>query len=221
VKADSGLVGPPTLVPATTVITASDLSANPDGTWQYRDTVAPTIRPAMREGEELPGGPVFDSFWRRLHHSEGLKLAWWHNGGVTFLGIDESKCRRGWVSFKYELPPGKLIESGRAYCRFDYWGNNGKAPPGTYADLQVSSDQVEWLKAVRLPGEGEDWNTAPGPQGPKYHELPPVVKNWRTLYVRCLIDRRSEPIGGQIQLMRGDWAGNNLLYALELTLRNQ
>jgi hypothetical protein len=211
-------------------VDASELKANPDGTWSYHDGYAPGADLQDDHGEELPGGPVYARLWRRLFAVDGLHVTWSYRGHLSYLSKVASDVgnKQGSFTMKYLLPPDKVIDGGEVKCKFDYWHCEGYA-----AVVQVSPDNKNWIDVFRFNGgkEGhwtqENPRTAPDEHGKscKAHSaLPREAKGWQTLYVRCLVDLGKSWQGGspdQMQMLREDWFEKDEHYSLDLTLRNK
>ena len=208
---------------------AGDLKPNPDGTWSYHDGYSPCQELQEEDGNELPGGPVYAHFWRRLFAIENLYLTWSQRGHQSFLWmIDGNRPdRSGWLTMKYQLPPDKVIAGGELGCKFDYWSHGSE---GAAAAVQVSPDNKSWSDVFRFTGHQEGhWTQENSRTGPAEHgqscrlknPLPPQAKGWQTLYVRCIMCVPPKCNSGCIQMLREEWGEKDEHYSVDLTLRNE
>jgi beta-galactosidase len=210
-------------------VDASELKPNADGTWSYHDGYAPDADLQDDHGDELPGGPAYARFWRRLFAVDSLHVTWSYRGHLSYLSKVPSDVRSQQASFtmKYVLPPDKLIDGGELKCRFDHWRCEG-----CVAAVQVSPDNENWVEIFRFTSgkEPHHWTpensrTGPGEEGKSCKAtsaLPRQGKGWQTLYVRCLVDQGKAWQGGgtdHIQMLREDWFEKDEHYSLDLTLR--
>jgi hypothetical protein len=151
---------------------------------------------------------------------------------ATIAGwAEDAAQRRASFAMLYRLPPGKVIEAGRLHCRIDYWGGGdyqGRAA-GSFVAIQVSPDNQSWREIYRFTGGHEHFSNvaedAPGGDRriPARYDLPPEVKGWDTLYVKCLLDQaapQSKSAWCDLQMLRTGRA-NEEVYFLDLVLRNR
>jgi hypothetical protein len=212
----------------------SDLRVGPDGTSLYHDGYCPPAEYPTDTGEEPVGGPVHARLWRRLFDSENLLLRWTHSGVAaygTLAGWSEDAARRrASFTIQYRLPPGKAMEGGKVHCKIDYWGagdHQGRAA-GSFVAIQVSPDNESWREVYQFTGGREHFSNVTedppnsGRRTAAQYDLPPEVKGWDTLYVKCLLDQtapESESAWCDLQMLRTGRA-NEEVYFLDLVLRN-